>query len=100
MKTPGKFTKPVAIEVQHCANFNNPNQLCFVHASCTQKSLPYKFKVINGGSFVFDSKYGVLFTTNFSGIGVAKTKVDGELNFQMVVEKPRQRLTDHLLELD
>ena len=30
----------------------------------------------------------------------AKTKVDGELNFQMVVEEPRQRLTDHLLELD
>ena len=30
----------------------------------------------------------------------AKTKVDGELNFQMVLEEPRQRLTDHLLELD
>ena len=72
MKTPGKFTKPVAIEVQHCANFNNPNQLCFVRTSCTQKSLPYKYKVVNGGSFVFDKKYGVLSTTHFSGIGVAK----------------------------
>ena len=72
VKTPGKFTKPVVIEVQHCANFNNPNQLCFVCTSCIQKSLPYKYKVVNGGSFVFDKKYGVLSTTNFSGIGVAK----------------------------
>ena len=42
---PGRFTKPLTIEVQHCANFSNPNQLHFVNSSCTQKSLPYKFKV-------------------------------------------------------
>ena len=72
VKPPGKFTNHVAIEVQHCANFSHPNQLCFVCTSCAQKSFPYKFKVINGGSFVFHSKYGVLSTTNFSGIGIAK----------------------------
>ena len=72
VKTQGSFTKPVTIEVQHCANFSTTNQLCFVCTSCAQKSLPYKFKVINGGSFVFDSKYGVLSTTHFSGIGIAK----------------------------
>ena len=68
----GSFTKPVTIEVQHCANFRTTNQLCFVCTSCAQKSLPYKFKVINGGSFSCHSKYGVLSTTNFSGIGIAK----------------------------
>ena len=69
---PGRFTKPLTIEVQHCANFSNPNQLHFVHSSCTQKSLPYKFKVVDGGSFNCCSKYGVLSTTHFSGNGVAK----------------------------
>ena len=72
MATQGKFTEEVTIEIQHCANFSDPNQLCFVRTSCTQKSLPYKFKVINRGSSVFQSRYAVLSTTHFSGIGVAK----------------------------
>lgn len=69
---PGRFTKPLTIEVQHYANFSNPNQLHSVHSSCTQKSLPYKFKVVDGGSFNCSSKYGILSTTHFSGNGVAK----------------------------
>ena len=75
--TPGRFTKPVTIEVQHCANFSNPSQLCFVRTSCAQKSLPYKFKVIDGGSFSLGSKYGALSTVRFSGIGVAKEVTPG-----------------------
>jgi len=73
---PGRFTKPLTIEVQHCANFSNPNQLHFVYSSFTQKSLPYKFKVVNSGSFNCNSKYGVLSTTHFSGNGVAKHASD------------------------
>ena len=72
VKTSGNFTKPVTIEVQHCANFSNPDQLCFVRTSCTQKSLPYKFKVIDGGTFTLGNKYGALSTTHFSGNGIAK----------------------------
>ena len=72
VKTPGKFTKLVKIETEHCANFSNPNQLCFVRTSCTQKSLPYKFTVVDGGTFTFGNKYGVLSTTHFSGSGIAK----------------------------
>jgi len=78
VKTQGKFTNDVAIEVQHCANFSNPNQLCFVCTSCAQTSLPYKFKVINGGSFDVHSRYGVLSTTHFSGIGIGKEVEPGE----------------------
>ena len=66
----GKFTKPVTIEVQHCVNFSESNQLRFVRTSCSQKSLPYKFKVIDGGSFSLGRKYGVLSTAHFSGIGI------------------------------
>ena len=82
VKTQGSFTKPVTIEVQHCANFSTANQLCFVCTSCTQKSLPYKFKIINGGSFVFQSRYGALFIKHFSGIGIAKEVEPGEHSCQ------------------
>ena len=71
IRTPGKFTKPVTIQAQHCANFSSSSQLCFVRTSCAQKFLPYKFKFIDGGSFVLDNKYGALSTTHFSGIGIA-----------------------------
>ena len=71
IRTPGKFTKPVTIEAQHCSKFNNPSELRFVRTSCAQKSLPYKFKVVDGGSFSLGNKYGALSTTHFSGIGIA-----------------------------
>ena len=80
--TPGKFTKPVTIEVQHCANFSKPNQLHFVCTSCAQKSLPYKFKFIDGGLFSPCNMYGVLSTTHFSGTGIAKEVTPGEHSCQ------------------
>ena len=82
MTNPVIFTKLLTIEAQHCANFNEPSQLHFVQTSYTQKSLPYKFEVIEGGSFVLESKYGVLSTTHFSGTGVAKKVTPGEHSCQ------------------
>ena len=78
---PGKFIKPITIEIQHCANINKPNQLRFVHTSCSQKSLPYIFKLMEGGSFG-NSKYGALSTTHFSGIGTVKEVTPGEHSCQ------------------
>ena len=75
---PLKFSKPLTIEVQHCSNFSNPNQLCFIRTSCTQKSLPYNFKIVDGGSFTLSSRYGILSTTHFSGNGIAKEVTPGE----------------------
>ena len=72
VKTPENFTKQITIEVQHCANFHDPNQLRFVCTSRAQKSLPYKFKVEDGGSFTLGNKYGALSTTHFCGEAVAK----------------------------
>ena len=80
--SPGKFTRPVTIEVQHCANAKIPSQLRFVSTSCAQKSLPYKFKVIDGGSFIPGNKYGALSTTHFSGNGIAKEITSGEHSCQ------------------
>ena len=80
--TPGKFTKSVTIETQHCAIFSSPSQLHFVRTSCAQKSLPYKFKFIDGGVFTVGSKYGTLCTTRFSGIGVVKEVTSEEHSCQ------------------
>ena len=80
--TPGKFTKPVTIEVQHCANFSDPKQLSFVSTSRAKKSIPYKFKVIDEGTFTLGNKYGALSTTHFCGIGVAKKVEPNEYSCQ------------------
>lgn len=73
VKTAGSLKKnPVTLHIEHCANFNNPDQLYFIWASCEQESIPYKFKVIDGGTFTLANKYGVLSTTHFCGTGVAK----------------------------
>ena len=75
VRTSREFKKPAKIEVQHCANFSDPNELCFVHTSYAQKFLPYKFKVTDGGFFSLGSKYGVLSAARFSGHGIAKKMV-------------------------
>ena len=93
--TPKNFLKPVLMEVQHCANFNNPSQLHFVHTSCTQKSLPYKFEVIDEGTFTPGSKYGALSTTHFSGTGIAKEVTSDEHSCQYCAQV---YFTDKLLE--
>ena len=80
--TPGKFRRPVTIEVQHCASFSNPSHLHFVSTSCAQKSLPYKFRFMDGGAFILGSKYGALSTTHFSGNGIAKEMTHAEHSCQ------------------
>ena len=49
--TQGNFKKSITIQVQHCVNFSNPDQLHFIYTSCAQRSIPYKLKVIDGGRF-------------------------------------------------
>ena len=80
--TSGKFTKPVRIEVQHCANFSNPDQLRFVSTSRADKSLPLTFKVIDGGSFILGNKYGTLCTTHFCGVSIVKKVIPEEHSCQ------------------
>ena len=78
MAAPTKFAKPIKIEIQHCANFNKPNQLRFVCSSLAQKSIPYIFKFMEGGLFTSGSKYGTLSTTHFCGIAIVKEVISGE----------------------
>ena len=76
--TPGNFTKPITIQVQHCANFSNPDQLHFIFSSHAQRSLPHNFQIMKEGSFILGSNYGTLSTTHFCGIGVVREITPGE----------------------
>ena len=63
------FIKPVTLEIQHCSTQRDLSKLKIVKALCSQKSLPYKFKLL-GGSFNADTFYGAIDMKGFSGAGV------------------------------
>ena len=72
-----KFTKPLTLEIQHCALTEDEaalSSLSFVYTNCTQRGLPYKFKMLDGGVFTTHSSYGSLSLTHFSGIGIIGRK--------------------------
>ena len=71
-----KFKKPVTLELQHCASRDEAYfaDLNFISAKCSQKTLPYTFKQLDGGRFPADSSYGSIQLTHFSGIGIAGKK--------------------------
>ena len=67
------FTKPITLEMHHCAKSQSASRLRFVKASCRQKQLPYTFEEISvGGKFNSHSSYGVLDLESFSGIGTVQ----------------------------
>jgi len=73
--SPHKFTKPLTVEIQHCAVLSSDQQsseLSFVSTKCTQKELPYMFKLRDGGVFSPHSSYGGLALTQFSGFGIIR----------------------------
>ena len=67
------FTKPVTVEMQHCARSENVAnlKLKFVRAVCSQKQLPYTFKEL-GGDFTRHSSYGVVEVNGFSGLAITQ----------------------------
>ena len=68
-----KFTKPVTVEMQHCARRENIEKakLTFVRAICSRKQLPYTFKQL-GGDFSRHSSYGVVDVNGFSGLAITQ----------------------------
>ena len=64
-----KFVKPITVEIQHCAS--DTSKLGFVKAFCTQKTLPYTFKPIEG-HFTSNSSYGIIELNSFSGLGIVQ----------------------------
>ena len=78
VSNPHKFTKPLDVEIQHCAALSSHKQceqLIFVHTKCTQKELPYTFTELEKGVFGHHSSYGSLSMSHFSGVGIVQRKV-------------------------
>ena len=71
-----KFNVPLSLEIQHCAPLKNSFRLFMARASCTQKDLPYSFKVLHGGVFVESSPYGIIDLKHFCGVSVVQEKSD------------------------
>lgn len=71
------FTKPVTVEIQHCAKSENVDnfKMKFVRAVCSQTQLPYTFKRL-GGDFSRHSSYGVIQVKGFSGLAVTQERSD------------------------
>lgn len=67
-----KFSKPIVLEVQHCANPTQTSELSFIHARCSQKELPYDFKTLEGGAFTPHSSYGTIPMSHFSIVAVTQ----------------------------
>ena len=77
ISAPCKFTKPVTLEIQHCALREDEtvlSDLHFVSAMCSQKDLPYRFKHLAGGVFTTHSSYGSIWLSHFCGIGITGRK--------------------------
>ncbi len=69
---PGRFRQQLTVEIQHCAKMTSSTNLSFVRACCSQESLPYRFKQVEGGgSFTEHSSYGSLKVPHFSGLAIA-----------------------------
>ena len=72
-----KFTRPVTLEIQHCALTEDEavlSNLSFVFTKCSQKDLPYKFTTMDGGVFTTNSTYGSIQLKHFSGGSVTGRK--------------------------
>ena len=67
------FVKPIKLQMEHCANTNDPANLSFVKASTS--SLPYSFKQLEGGQFFIKSDgidYGTIELSQFCGVTVGQ----------------------------
>ena len=53
---PGIISKPLTLEIQHCAS--NTSRLSFVWAKCSQKHVPDTFKAVEKGEFSHENVYG------------------------------------------
>ena len=74
---PCRFTKPVTLEIQHCAFSEDEavlSHLTFLSTKCSQRDLPYIFRELDGGVFTTHSSYGSIQLSHFSGIAVTGRK--------------------------
>ena len=73
-----RFSQPLTLEIQHCAMSSQTARLSFVLAKCSQKNLPYTFKILDGGEFSSLSTYGYIQLQHFSLVTMVMRLIMGE----------------------
>ena len=73
IKVPVKLARPVVLQIQHCASFENSDStsLCFVVARAKSKH-PHRFQKLEGGIFSSHSSYGSISLDHFCCIGIIR----------------------------
>ena len=67
-----RFSRPLTLEVQHCAKPEGASQLCFVKASSMDRGEErINFETV-AGNFSCHSSYGFIELDSFSGYGVGE----------------------------
>ena len=73
-----KFSKPLTLEMQHCAQSSQTSRLSF--ARCSHNSPPYAFEILEGGEFSSQSTYGSIQLHSFSRITMLLNWIFGDEN--------------------
>ena len=72
--------KSLKLEVQHCINLSDPS-LCkylkFAVAPVHTSSLPYQFRIVEGGEFPANSRYGSIERSKFCLLGIVGEEENG-----------------------
>ena len=70
---PEKHSRPVTLEIQHCAHLQIPehcSSLSFITAKYPQAVLPYEFDILPGGVFSTEHQYGTIELSHFSWVAI------------------------------
>ena len=68
-----QFSKPLVLEIQHCAEPGNSSELQFVRAEVEQENAVFRpVSSITQAGFPTQSSYGFIELNSFSGYGIAK----------------------------
>ena len=65
-----KLTESIAIEIEHCAKLENESQCEYLSFVISQHDGP--FRLVNGGTFVPRSQYGMIFRSCFCEFAIVK----------------------------
>ena len=73
-------SQPINIEIDHCSRSENTSKLNFVRTEdARQMKPPYRFKILEGGSFPSDSHHGVIslkLASDVLGLAIAQEGSD------------------------
>ena len=70
--------KPLVIELQHCVDLRNDDQISCLKFVWVPLLHPYRFSIIEGGTFNVGNRYGSIKRDQFCGMGIAAKISNGD----------------------